>query len=155
VTREELAEEIGLELELMNESVREAVELREDVGNRDPTVREKTAEAAFLAQFYNGTENILKRICLYCGEPLPSGELWHAELLRGFFEPHARLPLLFDRDLGLVLSSFRKFRHVVHHGYGFQLDWERIREGICAVEDVFSQVRARVETYVRDLQGSP
>jgi len=153
MTREELAEEIGIELELMNETVREVIELRDDVGDRSPTVREKTAAAAFLAQFYNGIENILKRISRFCGEPLPSGELWHAELLRGFFEPHARLPLLFDRDLGLILSSYRKFRHVVHHGYGFQLDWERIREGISRLEEVFSGVRSRLETYLRDLEA--
>jgi hypothetical protein len=55
MTREELAEEIEVELEIMNETVREAIELRDDVGDRDPTVREKTATAAFLAQFYGGS----------------------------------------------------------------------------------------------------
>jgi hypothetical protein len=39
--------------------------LQGDVASREPTVREKTAAAAFLAQFYNGVEIILKRISRY------------------------------------------------------------------------------------------
>jgi hypothetical protein len=39
-----------------------------------PTVREQTAAAAFLAQFYNGIENILKRISIFYEVPLPTGD---------------------------------------------------------------------------------
>ena len=153
MTREVLVEEINVELDLMEETVREIIELRADVGDREPTTREKVAAAAFLSQFYNGIENILKRISRFCGEPLPIGEMWHAELLNRFSAPpYGSLPFLFDRDLTLALSSYRKFRHVMHHGYGFQLDWERIREGISILEDVFARARLRIEVYVRDVE---
>ena len=61
----ELQEEISIELEAMQIVVTELAALQNDTINREPTLREKTAAAAFLAQFYNGVENILKRICLY------------------------------------------------------------------------------------------
>jgi hypothetical protein len=115
--------------------VRELHGLREDVAGREPTVREKTAAAAFLAQFYNGVENILKRISYFNSIPLPAGDTWHVALFKHFCNPpHRTLPVLFDEPLALPMSGFRKFRHVVHHGYGFQLDWDRLKEGMDMVD---------------------
>ena len=55
----ELREEIAVELDSMEMIVDELVALQQDMAHREPTTREKTAAAAFLAQFYNGIENIL------------------------------------------------------------------------------------------------
>jgi hypothetical protein len=41
-------------LEMMGNTVQEAVSLLNDLSMREPTVREKTAAGAFLAQFYGG-----------------------------------------------------------------------------------------------------
>ena len=41
----------------------------------------------------------------------------------------ASLSLLFGNSLAAAFSGYRKFRHVVHYGYEFQLDWPRVREG--------------------------
>jgi hypothetical protein len=51
------------------------------------------------------------------------------------------------------LAPFRRFRHVVHHGYGFQLDWDRMAEGISQVPILFEAFRRRIEAYVSSLQG--
>ena len=56
----ELAEEIAVELELLQRTVGAVLALERDVVHKEPTVRGKTAAAAFLAQFHNGVENILK-----------------------------------------------------------------------------------------------
>lgn len=58
----ELREEIAVELEAMEMTVDELVALQRDTAHREPTTREKTAAAAFLAQFYNGLENIFEQI---------------------------------------------------------------------------------------------
>ena len=62
MTSEELREEIGIELDSMEATVNEALSLYHDLANNEPTIREKTAAAAFIAQFYGRIENILKRI---------------------------------------------------------------------------------------------
>ena len=80
----ELREEIAVELEALKATVNELLALQEDVAEREPTVREKTAAAAFLAQFYNGVENILKRISSYHNVPLPTGDTWHIDLFERF-----------------------------------------------------------------------
>jgi hypothetical protein len=153
VTAETLFEEIQIELGLMEATVGEAVALARDVRGREPTIREKTAGAGFLAQFYSGVENILKRTSRFHGVPLPIGDMWHADLFRLFCSPgHPRLPVLFDETLALEMAAYRKFRHVVHHGYGFQIEWGRMVEGLERVADVFDRFRDAVAAYAATLK---
>ena len=152
MTVAELREEISIELEMMEGTVQEAVSLLNDLAGREPTVREKTAAAAFLAQFYGGIENILKRIHRYHGIPMPTGDSWHTDVFKRFCDPsYSPFPVLFDDALAANLSPFRKFRHVVHHGYGFQLDWERMKEGLEMVDNAFSLFSASVTDYLTKL----
>lgn len=156
MTSEDLLHEIDIEIDSMARVVDELTSLRHDVGSGEPTVREKTAAAAFLAQFYGGIENILKRISLFEGVRLPSGDSWHIDLFNCFRDPPYRgLPLLFDAGFAPVMASFRKFRHVVHHGYGFQMDWERLREGIVLVDDAFRAFQDRLLQYRQALSRTP
>jgi len=154
MTAEDLREEISIELENIETILQELSDLRDDVAGREPTVREKTAAASFLAQFYSGVENILKRISSFYSIDLPVGDTWHIDLFRRFCLPaYKPLPGLFDESLALSMGPFRKFRHVVYHGYGFQLDWDRMREGIEAVNDVFLKFRIRLNEYLKKLES--
>ena len=84
---EDLKIEISIELELMEATVQELLTLERDVTGKEPTVREKVAAAAFMAQFYNGVENILKRIGRFHSVPLPTGDTWHIDLFKRFCSP--------------------------------------------------------------------
>lgn len=147
---EDLKEEVEIEMQLVEATVRELAALRADVGDRMPTIREKTAAAAFLAQFYGGIENILKRICKYNNLPPPTGDTWHVDLFKQFCDPpKSPLPLLFDKALASALVPFRRFRHVVYHGYGFQLEWERMNKGVAEIEDIFESVKGAIYSYIK------
>jgi hypothetical protein len=112
----------------------------------------KTVAAAFIAQFYGGIENILKRIHHYYDVPMPTGDSWHIEIFKRFCNPRcAPLPVLFNDILAGELAAFRKFRHVVYHGYGFQLDWERMRDGLAVIEDVHTRLNSAITAYLSDL----
>lgn len=150
---EELREQIAIELELMEATVQELLAIRRDAANRQLTVREKTAAAAFLAQFYNGVENILKRIGYFYNIPLPTGDSWHVDLFRQFCFPSKHpLPALFDEPLASAIAPFRKFRHAVYHSYGIQLEWSRMSAGVAEVEDVFLEFQSRLSTYLQTLE---
>jgi hypothetical protein len=152
MTLSELREEISIELEMMEQTVQESVSLLNELSVREPTVREKTAAGAFLAQFYGGIENILKRIHRYHGIPMPSGDSWHTDVFKRFCTPaFPPFPVLFDESLAVDLSPFRKFRHVVYHGYGFQFDWERMKEGLGRVDKVHSRFVISVTDYANKL----
>ncbi len=146
---DELQEEISIELESIENTLKELALLRADVSGREPSNREKTAAAAFLAQFYGGIENILKRISRYYAIPLPNGDNWHIELFKRFCDPSFNpLPALFDAQMAEAMGPFRKFRHVVYHGYGFQRDWNRMEDGIEKVEDVYSGFKEKLSDYL-------
>lgn len=150
----ELCEEVAIELEALQVTVEELQALQRDLAQREPTVRENAAAAAFLAQFYNGIENILKRISLYCGVPLPTSDAWHVDLFQRFCSPpHADLPPLFDSDLAVALAPYRRFRHVAFHSYGFQLDWVRMAKGVAGALDVFRALRQTLSDYLQTIGG--
>lgn len=152
MTPDELRDEVAVEFDALDLTLTELKSLQADLAGRDPTLREKAAAAAFLAQLYSGVENVLKRISQFYGVALPSGENWHVELFIRFCKPGCPpLPVLFDDSLAVAMTPYRKFRHVFHHGYSFQLDWERMREGVERAEDVFSRFKARVNALLAEL----
>lgn len=111
-----------------------------------------TAAGAFMAQFYSGVENILKRICRFHGVELPKGDAWHLELFEWFCKPaHSSLPTLFDEELAKHVAAYRRFRHVVRHSYGLQLDWSRMEPGISRIEGAFERFRRAVLRYLDSL----
>lgn len=70
----ELRAEAAVEFELLGQVIDELDALRHDVAGREPTMRERVAAGAFLMQFYNGVENLLKRISKHNGVPMPAGQ---------------------------------------------------------------------------------
>lgn len=150
----DLREEIAVELEAMETTVNELLALQQDVAERKPTIRENTAAAAFLAQFYNGLENILKRISHFHGVPLPTSETWHVELFQRFSDPaYPGLPQLFNTELASALAPYRRFRHVAFHSYGFQLDWNRMSEGVKNVQTMFDLIKDSLSAYLASIDG--
>ena len=66
MTAEELKAEIAIEFDALRQVVNELESLRRDVAGREPTVREKTAAAAFLAQYYTAMD--FKSSGIGCGK---------------------------------------------------------------------------------------
>jgi hypothetical protein len=154
MTIKELIEEIHIELELIETTLKEISSLKNDIAGREPAVREKTAAAAFMAQFYGGIENILKRISRFHNIPLPGGETWHIDLFKRFCKPpYKSLPLLLNEELSLAMAPFRKFRHVVYHGYGFQVDWNRMKEGLSNIDYVYLRFKTELLNYLQTLKA--
>lgn len=47
--------------------------------------------------------------------------------------------------------TLAEFRHVVYHGYGFQLDWERMKEGLGMIDNVHVRFASSVTDYTTKL----
>ena len=65
MTVEELHEEINIEIELIDSILQEILMVRRDVSDREPTMREKMAAAAFMAQC-DKRENLSKKNICRC-----------------------------------------------------------------------------------------
>jgi len=90
-------------------------------------------------------ENILKRISRRHNVALPTGDNWHVELFNYFCEPAFQgLPVIFNIEQKMSLANYRRFRHVIRHGYSMQLDWDRMAEGVCRAAAVYAAFKTRL-----------
>lgn len=154
MTRDELQTEVRRELNRLRRVARELQALHDDVGEGPASLREKAAAGALLASFYMGIENILKRIARYYEMEIPSSERWHVELFERYTDPSVGpLPVLFDEVLVPRMDAFRRFRHVVHHGYAFDLRWDRMQPGLQQAEPTLEAFQLRVENFLKGLEG--
>jgi hypothetical protein len=149
-----LKEEISIEFESMEMIVNEINSLLSDLKDDEPTVREKAAISSFLMQFYNGVENILKRICKFQLISLPKGESWHIELFEKFCHKiEVTLPILISENIKNDLVSLRRFRHFVHHGYSFKIEWSRMESGVKSIDRIFMEFKNSVLNYIKILEN--
>jgi hypothetical protein len=152
----DLVQEIDIELEALQTTVSELEALRRDLAGHEPTTRELAATALFLANFYNGIENVLKRICRFHNVDVPAGSDWHLELAKSFSNPpRPGFPSLLDEQLASDLAPYRQFRHVVHHGYGFRIRWVDMQPGLATTASIVARFRHIVDCYLASLPDDP
>lgn len=108
-------------------------ELREEM--------QKPAVGTYLMNFYNGIENIIKRISKVYYDKIPTGESWHQELLiQSYNPPENKTPILTE-EIVSRLQKYRGFRHIFVSGYGFKLDWQRIKNLIDDVPSLWIDIK--------------
>jgi len=142
-----LRNDIALEIVDIRMVLKELDEVLRDAENGPVTPAIRNGGAALVAQCYSGIENILKRIAKYGPKSLPNGPDWHIELLTMFSADSGGF---LDQNLIEKLTRMRKFRHVVHHGYGFKLHWESVHvamnESRHTVEDFINAADAHIQS---------
>src|SRR3989339_100365 len=123
--------------ELRSEVEAETADLRTVLSEIDQVLAEasvsgdsaavRNGSAALVAQCYRGMENILKRIAKFQAKPIPSGADWHVALGMIYTVRDDNPDGFIQGSLLEKLTVMRRFRHVVHHGYGFKLHWGTIQ----------------------------
>jgi len=104
-----------------------------------------------LHNFYNGCENIFRRIAAFFENDIGAGS-WHADLLRRMrLTIDGYRPAVIDDELYRLLEDFRGFRHVFRNAYSFELDWERERLVALRFERAASLLRAQVKAFLARL----
>jgi hypothetical protein len=111
------------QLEQVFASVRDKL----DLAPEQVSAYDRGAIGYLLHNFYNGCENIFRRIAAFFENDI-GPDTWHADLLRRMrLEIQGYRPAVIDEQLYRLLEDFRGFRHVFRNAYSFELDWERER----------------------------
>ena len=91
--------------------------------------------------FYNGVENILKRVSKEYYLTMPKGSSWHKEILiLAYNPPEGKIPIL-TQAIAERLLPYRNFRHRFISGYGFQLKGEKMLELIDNIKSLWVDIK--------------
>ena len=107
------------------------------------TVIELSAIATFLHNFYNGVENIFKRISKYKQFQLSPSETWHKDMLN-----MVRDNKVIDEKLYERLYDYLMFRHMFIHSYAFQLEWGKLKPLAVSLRDTYNIFKKSIMCYV-------
>ena len=143
----ELYEDIQDEVRAIEETLER---LREVRSNFDPQIEDYSLEPAmgtYLMNFYNGVENILKRISKEYYQTMPKGESWHKELLVLSYSPPEGKAAIFNRNIAEKLHQYRNFRHRFVSGYGFQLKGEKMLELIDNIGPLWDDIKKAIADF--------
>lgn len=144
----ELKEDILDEIHAIEETLEH---LRFVYGSQAQQYILEPALGTYLMNFYNGIENILKRISKVYYETSPHGQSWHRELLLLAAEPpQGKIPIL-THDVVEKLSPYRNFRHRFTSGYGFQLEKEKMEGLVIELNDVWKNVHTHIQNFLEKL----
>ena len=107
-----------------------------------------TALAGVLHSFYNGVENICLSIAEDFDKEALAGWDWHKNLLDQIAkETENRKPLI-PVDMAIQLKGYLSFRHFFRHAYCDRLKWDKMKEPVLLVVDVWNQFKAKVNIFL-------
>lgn len=99
--------------------------------------------STLLSNFYNGIENILKQSYKNLSLELPSGSAWHQDLLTSAIQEN-----ILSQELADKIKEYLTFRHVVSHGYSFNLKPERLQELTDNVLGIFENFKEEINRII-------
>ena len=107
------------------------------------SIGELAAIATFIHNFYNGIENVLKRILISIKVGIGDTITWHKDLLKTSSEKG-----IIDSELADALASYLSFRHFFVHSYSFVLKWENLKPLVDGLQETLKKFKASVYKYI-------
>lgn len=152
MNQQELIDEINTEFEYLDITIGNVAELNALIAGSEPDNIQKAAMNQFISEFYNGIENILKRICKYSNVIVPYGDDSHIKLFNLFVTGgNTSLPVLFVPEIAEEFKKIRKFRHFIIHGYSFKMDWLYLKDSIPQIDSLYQVLKQNIYTYLKSL----
>ena len=149
----ELEEDVLDEEKAIDETIERLQEIRDNFTPQRQDYLTEPAMGTYLMNFYNGIENILKRISKDYYSIMPKGDSWHKELLvLSHNAPEGKIPI-FDKGIVERIAPYKNFRHRFVSGYGFQLKGEKMLELIDNAESIWGDIKRAIAEFFDRLNG--
>ncbi|MDP2788482.1 MAG: hypothetical protein Q8O46_00310 [bacterium] len=147
----ELKEDVLDEQKAIDETIERLFGAKEKFDPQKQDYLTEPAMGTYLMNFYNGIENILKRVSKEYYLVIPKGNSWHKELLiLSYNAPEGKIPI-FDQGLAERIIPYKNFRHRFISGYGFQLKGEKMLELIDNVELLWDDIKEAISGFFNKL----
>ena len=153
---------MSAEIKILITKIRNELDDVEQAVNRAEAIYQKAialnddayfdALALNLHGFYMGVEHIFEDIARTVEKHVPSDEKWHRELLQQMsLEISSIRPPVIQKKTGLCLDEYLRFRHVVRHGYTFNLRSDRVEALGRDLRDCFTAVSQDLNLFIQFL----
>jgi archaellum component FlaC len=142
-------------MRLINEAISSSKPLLDLCELKEPDYVERAAAALLLHSFYNGIENVLLIISKNIENELPNGIKWHKELLDRSFEETDTRKNIFRKENKEILNDYLSFRHFIRHSYGFQIKWEKMKDLVKELGDIWEMVKEDMDVFIENNAQSP
>lgn len=143
----ELKEDVTDEEKAIDETLERLLDARNEFDAKKRNYLVEPAMGTYLMNFYNGIENIIKRIVKSCYLTFPKGANWHKELLNLSSNPPSEKIALFNANIEERLHAYRNFRHRFVSGYGFQLKGEKMLELIDNARPLWIEIKKAISYF--------
>jgi hypothetical protein len=98
-----------------------------------------------LHAFYSGIERLFELIARHVDGELPSGEMWHRDLLRKMARDEGEVrPAVVGEETSSSLDEYRRFRHLIRNVYSFELLPEKIQPLVESLPSLWAQLRSEL-----------
>jgi HepT-like protein len=146
---DKLRKQIAVEREQLHQLLKTYRPILEKCAASPPSEIELSGLAALLNSFYNGVENIFKRVRAALGDHLPEGESWHKELLDSMAEATSHRNAVISAALRGCLKEYMELRHFFRHAYIFTLRWDRVKDLVLGCEETLRQLEIELDFLLR------
>jgi hypothetical protein len=119
-----------------------------DSQQRVPDLVEMTALGSVLHSFYNGVESIFLVVAKEVDRGAPRGADWHRTLLMRMTQAMSNRSRVISAETAANLSGYLLFRHFFRHAYAFFLDWDKMRDLVIALTDVWAQTKQELLAFL-------
>lgn len=142
----QLKEDIRFEINQLETVILKIKEIKDN-----PSQVNKAALGTYLMNFYNGIENIMKRCAKEYYKKAPKGEDWHKKLLQLSCAPNNKKAFLFNKDVVDKLYNYLTFRHLFIHGYGFKLEWDKMKSLVDGIDNLWLGIKNCTAEFVKKI----
>lgn len=146
-----LSQDVNEEIKAIEITLERIQLAKNDFINGEKHYLTEPAIGTYLMNFYNGIENIIKRISKEYYRKMPHGDSWHKELiLLAVNPPNSKHPVITEQ-LKEKIGKYTNFRHRFISGYGFQLDGEKMMELVDSAEPLWMEIKKQLTIFFKKL----
>ena len=150
--KETCAREISIEIGLIEELIATHIELIRNAERGEPGRIEISAAAALLHSFYNGIENIFQRIARRIDKTAFDSDFWHQELLDSMTIETPLRTRVISPETAAAMKQYLGFRHFFRHSYAFHLQWNKMRDLVLNIDELFVAFKKEIDEFLSSLQ---
>lgn len=110
---------------------------------KDYSIADMAAISVFIHNFYNGIENILKRVLYFNEIRIKDSPTWHKDLLKISKDKN-----IISETLHNSLVNLLSFRHYFIHSYSFYLKWEDLKALTDTIEEIYNCFKKAIYEYL-------